>query len=158
MSRSSEVSLFSEITVAVPFVVGFPDCAVCASLCATAAAYPLPLLLFLLLFVQKTSNMKDTNTEDTEDTDKTEDNKTNKYPDGRIQVKHSDGTKEWVDISPDIPHNISAAVAPCANLYHHKVAARFLEFCKVNLSLMKVIRQCSMATRNGCLQWLIWSG
>ncbi len=50
-------------------------------------------------------NMKDTNTEDTEDTDKTEDNKTNKYPDGRIQVKHSDGTKEWVDISPDIPQN-----------------------------------------------------
>lgn len=47
-------------------------------------------------------NMKDD--KDTEDK-KDEDKDKNKNDDGRIQVTHADGTKEWVDISEDIPKN-----------------------------------------------------
>lgn len=69
-------------------------------------------------------NMKD---KDTEDTDKNEENKTDKYPDGRIQVKHSDGTKEWVDISEDIPQNDYNY----ANLKYQKPVMNYYEEGKI---------------------------
>lgn len=49
-------------------------------------------------------NIKDKNDKDNEKDKDDEDDKKDK-DDGRIQVTHSDGTKEWVDLSDDIERN-----------------------------------------------------
>lgn len=68
-------------------------------------------------------NIKDDN--DAED--EKEDDDKDKYEDGRIQVKHTDGTKEWVDLSSEIERNDYNY----ANLKYQKPVMNYYEEGKI---------------------------
>ena len=68
-------------------------------------------------------NIKD----EKDDEDKKKDDSDDKYADGRIQVKHTDGTKEWVDISSELERNDYNY----ANLKYQKPVMNYYEEGKI---------------------------